>query len=123
MLSPLGMKKALKLTEHIAGIPLFQGLAAGLYDELAMIVVDQVVPRGRVIFYQGDEASGLYMVVSGRVKIFKLSPEGKEQILHFFGAGEPSVKWLFLPGRAFLHAPRRCKRAGCSFSHARLLLP
>jgi len=101
MLSPLGMKKPLKLTEHIAGIPLFQGLAAGLYDELAMIVVDQVVPRGRVIFYQGDEASGLYIVVSGRVKIFKLSPEGKEQILHFFGAGEPFGEVAVFAGECF----------------------
>jgi CRP/FNR family transcriptional regulator, dissimilatory nitrate respiration regulator len=83
------MNKPLKLTEQIARIPLFHGLTAKLYDELAMIVVDQVVPRGRMIFSQGDEASGLYVVISGRLKIFKLSPEGKEQILHLFGAGEP----------------------------------
>ncbi|MGC9022783.1 MAG: Crp/Fnr family transcriptional regulator, partial [Dissulfurimicrobium sp.] len=30
-----------------------------------------------------------YAVFSGRVKIFKLSPDGKEQILHVFGPGEP----------------------------------
>ena len=83
------MKKPLKLTEQISGIPLFRGLTPKHYDELAMILVDQVVPRGQMIFSQGDEATGLYVVISGRVKIFKLSLEGKEQILHLFGTGEP----------------------------------
>ena len=53
-----------------------------------MIVTDQVFGRGRLIFSEGDEGAGFYVVVTGRVKIFKLSVEGKEQILHFFGPGE-----------------------------------
>jgi CRP/FNR family transcriptional regulator, dissimilatory nitrate respiration regulator len=83
------MKKTLKLSDQISRIPLFYGLTPKLYEELALIVVDQTVPRGRTIFAEGNEAAGLYVVVSGRVKVFKLSPEGKEQILHLFGAGEP----------------------------------
>jgi len=95
------MKKSLKLTEEIADIPLFQGLTAKHYEELAMIVIDQVMPRGQMIFSQGDDAAGLYLVVSGRVKIFKLSPEGKEQILHFFGAGEPIGEAAVFAGGKF----------------------
>jgi len=95
------MKKNLKLTDQIAGIPLFHGLTPKHYDELAMIVIDQVVPRGRMIFSQGDEAMGLHVVVSGRVKIFKLSLEGKEQILHLFGAGEPIGEVAVFAGGKF----------------------
>ena len=91
----------MKLTDQIAAIPLFHGLTPKHYDELAMIVIDQVVPRGQMIFSQGDDATGLYVVVSGRVKIFKLSLEGKEQILHLFGAGEPIGEVAVFAGEKF----------------------
>ena len=54
-----------------------------------MIVTDQTFGKGEVIFAEGEDADGFYVVITGRVKIFKLSPDGKEQILHFFGPGEP----------------------------------
>jgi CRP/FNR family transcriptional regulator len=77
------------LIEQIASIPLFQGLPREQYEDLAMIVVDQAVQREQLIFSEGDEGAGFYVVLSGRVKIFKLSSEGKEQILHILGPGEP----------------------------------
>ncbi|HYR02607.1 MAG TPA: Crp/Fnr family transcriptional regulator [Syntrophobacteria bacterium] len=69
-------------------IPLFDGLKAQHLEELTDIVADQTLGRGQTVFSAGDEASGFYVVVSGKVKVFMLSPDGKEQILHIFGAGE-----------------------------------
>jgi CRP/FNR family transcriptional regulator len=91
----------MKLRDQIAHIPLFQGLAPKQLEDLAMILVDQVIHRGKMIFSQGDEAVGFYVVISGRVKIFKLSPEGKEQILHIFGAGEPIGEVAVFAGEKF----------------------
>ena len=91
----------MKLVDQIASIPLFQGLARKQYEDLAMILVDQVFKRGESIFSEEDEATGLYVVVSGRVKIFKLSAEGKEQILHIFGPGEPFGEVAVFAGRRF----------------------
>jgi len=79
----------MNLINVMAGIPLFQGLPQQQLEELADIVVDQTFTKGQQIFLEGEEATGFYVVISGRVKVFKLSPEGKEQILHIFGAGEP----------------------------------
>ena len=45
--------------------------------------------KGVSIFFEGDPGIGFYMVASGKVKIFKMSFDGKEQILHIFGPGEP----------------------------------
>ena len=73
---------------QLGSIPLFEGLPPAQLEDLTMIVTDQVFGRGRLIFSEGDEGAGFYVVVTGRVKIFKLSVEGKEQILHFFGPGE-----------------------------------
>ena len=43
--------------------------------------------KGAVIFHEGDKANGFYMVAKGKIKVFKLSYEGKEQILHVYGPG------------------------------------
>jgi CRP/FNR family transcriptional regulator len=91
----------MKLIHQIARIPLFQGLDRKHYDQLAMIVTDQVFRKGETIFGEEDEGTGFYVVLSGRVKISKLSPEGKEQILHIFGPGEPIGEVAVFTGRRF----------------------
>jgi CRP-like cAMP-binding protein len=91
----------MKLIHQIARIPLFQGLDRKHYDQLAMIATDQVFQKGESIFDEGDEGTGFYVVISGRVKIFKLSPEGKEQTLHIFGPGEPFGEVAVFTGRRF----------------------
>ena len=67
----------------------FEGLPANHLDELADIAIEKSYSRGETIFFEGDEGNGFYMVGEGKVKIFKLSPMGKEHILHIFGQGEP----------------------------------
>jgi CRP/FNR family transcriptional regulator len=89
----------MKLTEQIGAIPLFEGLPAAQVAELAGIVHEQSFSKGEAIFADGDEARGFFVVTSGRVKIFKLSPDGKEQILHMFGAGEPFGEVAVFAGR------------------------
>jgi CRP-like cAMP-binding protein len=91
----------MKFIHQIARVPLFQDLGRKYYDELAMIVTDQGFQRGESIFGEGDEGTGFYVVLSGRVKIFKVSPEGKEQILHIFGPGEPFGEVAVFTGRPF----------------------
>ena len=44
--------------------------------------------KGRLIFNEGEPGNGFYIVETGKVKIFKLSFEGKEQILHIYGPGK-----------------------------------
>ena len=87
--------------EQIAAIPLFEGLPRDQHKDLSMIVKDQIFNRGQIIFSEGDDGTGFYVVISGRVKIYKLSSEGKEQILHIFGSGEPFGEVAVFAGRHF----------------------
>jgi CRP/FNR family transcriptional regulator len=68
---------------------LFKGLTPPLLRQIADLASIKNFQRGESIFFEGDEATGFYMVGQGRVKIFKMSLDGKEQILHIFGPGEP----------------------------------
>jgi len=66
-----------------------------------MILTDQVFRKGETIFSEGEEGNGFYVGITGRVKIFKLSAEGKEQILHFFGPGDPFGEVPVFTGQHF----------------------
>ena len=89
------------VVKHLETIPLFEGLPQEQLTDLAAISLEQVLSRGQSIFMEGDEGIGFYVVVSGRVKVFKLSSEGKEQILHIFGPGEPFGEVPVFEGRHF----------------------
>lgn len=89
------------ITDILRGIPLFDGLTGRQLDNLAMIISDQDFKKGTTIFAEGDEGTGFYILVSGQVKIYKLSVDGKEQILHIFGPGEPFAEAAVFTGRAF----------------------
>lgn len=61
---------------------MFSGLEKAELAGLARIAVRLPVARGESIFIEGTEALGFYLVEWGRVKVYKLSSEGKEHILH-----------------------------------------
>lgn len=87
--------------EDIGAVPLFKGLPQEQLAALAAIAVEQDFGRGQLIFSEGDHGAGFYVVLQGRVKIFKLSLEGKEQILHFMGPGEPIGEVAVFAGQDF----------------------
>jgi CRP-like cAMP-binding protein len=64
---------------------------------------DRNFGAGELIFSEGDEGVGFYVILSGRVTIFKLSMEGKGQILHIFGPGEPVGEVAVFAGKNFFH--------------------
>jgi len=91
----------MEIAALIADIPLFEGLPEDQVKEMAAIALDKRFHRGRTVFSEGEPANGFYVVISGRVKIFKLSPDGKEQILHIFGPGEPFGEVPVFEGKRF----------------------
>jgi CRP-like cAMP-binding protein len=57
--------------------------------------------RSDTLFREGDPSDAFYTIVSGRVKIFKILPSGKEVILEIFGAGDPLGAIAAYEGRPF----------------------
>lgn len=71
----------------LAKVPYFAGLAPGLVRALAGMARQRSYGRGEVILWEGDPCEGLYVVLRGRVKVFKRSGEGREQVLRILGPG------------------------------------
>jgi len=85
----------------ISQTPLFSGLPDEQLNELRDIALVKEFRKGGPIFSEGDEGKGFYVVVQGLVKVFKVSPDGKEQILHIFGPGEPFGEVPVFSGKRF----------------------
>lgn len=67
--------------------PLFAGTTDDDIAAILRICKVKEYDRGEVLFDEGDVAQGFYIVAAGRVKVYKLSPEGKERILHVVQPG------------------------------------
>ncbi|MDQ1257189.1 MAG: family transcriptional regulator, dissimilatory nitrate respiration regulator [Candidatus Hydrogenedentes bacterium] len=90
-----------RISDRIAEIPLFSGLPEPYLHDLAAIATRRIYDRGQSIFSEGDAARGFYVLTKGRAKVFKLAPEGKEQILHMFGPGEPIGEVPMFQGESY----------------------
>lgn len=73
--------------EIIKNCHLFSGVTDEDLPLLAGISKLREFPRGEILFEQGEKAVGFFVVGKGRVKIYKLSPDGKERILHIVQPG------------------------------------
>ncbi len=90
-----------RLVEKMSDAPMFEGLPVENHEALARIALQKRFGKGEVIFSEGDIANGFYVVDRGKVKIYKISFEGKEQIIHIFGPGEPFGEVPMFEGKHF----------------------
>lgn len=67
--------------------PLFASLTQNELQALAARTIRRRFQRGELLFGEGDPCTGLFLVASGKIRIFKLSPSGREQVLAIEGPG------------------------------------
>lgn len=68
-------------------VPLFADLSDAELDFLARRAIQREYSTGEMVFAEGEPCRGLFVIESGRVKIFKTSADGREQVLHIGGPG------------------------------------
>jgi CRP/FNR family transcriptional regulator len=66
---------------------LFTGLSESEMAFLAQRAVPRKYSAGQLVFSEDDPCTGMYVVESGQVRIFKTSPGGREQVLSIEGPG------------------------------------
>jgi CRP/FNR family transcriptional regulator len=69
--------------------PIFKRIPAEDRARLAPFARILDYRRGEQIFSEGSPSDRMYVIASGRVKVFKSTPAGKDVILEIFGAGDP----------------------------------
>lgn len=95
------MAKPEALTEVLGRAPVFSGLEAADLRKIAPLVLQRELPKGGTLFQEGDEATGFFLVAEGLLKILKVAPDGREQILHFVSPGETFAEVALFAGRTY----------------------
>jgi len=70
-------------------------------NKIRRIAKDKFYNKDQTVFSEGDDGNGFYVVAAGKVKIYKVSLEGKEQILHIYGPGNPFGEVPVFSGEQF----------------------
>ncbi len=81
------MKNILEIIDNTS---LFNGLPENQVNEIVRIAVEKRYGKGEIIFLEGDEGNGFYVVA-----------DGKEQILHIYGQGNPFGEVPVFSGKEF----------------------
>src|SRR3990167_2715436 len=83
----------------ISDIPFFQDLAASELDSIKQCLRDKKFDKGESLFLEGNACERVFFVRSGRIKLYRTSSSGREQILETLGPGDTcacnpgSLKW------------------------------
>jgi CRP-like cAMP-binding protein len=81
--------------------PVFRRLSPEDREKVARAAHVRRYERGSTIFEQGTPSDAFYTIAAGRVKIFKMTPAGKDLILEVFGPGDPLGAVAAYDGRPF----------------------
>ena len=75
------------IPEALIGCHLFSELTEAQLDRVRRHshLIDMV--EGESLFFQGDEAVSFYLVLSGRIKLYRVSPDGKEKVVEIMESG------------------------------------
>ncbi|RKO67518.1 Crp/Fnr family transcriptional regulator [Desulfofundulus salinus] len=84
--------------EQLRHIPLFAGLSDEQLAEIARLILDRKYRKGHIIFMEGEPGEAVYLLKSGRVKIYKQDEEGREHILHYINPGEVFAEVVLFDG-------------------------
>lgn len=70
------------LKRQLREVSLFRELSDEALDLVAQRMVYRSVPAGCILFRKGEQARGVYLLVAGRVEIYRSAADGREQLLH-----------------------------------------
>jgi CRP-like cAMP-binding protein len=77
-----------ELTAFLGQTALLQNLSDESLGQVARISVQQSFQAGELLFVDGDECKGSFLILEGQVKVFKYAETGREQIMGMLGPGD-----------------------------------
>lgn len=78
----------LSVADSLKAVPLFATLAPQELAALAEAAMVRAFQRNAIVVTEGDQSDSLYVILSGRVKVFVSGEDGKELVLNVQGPGE-----------------------------------
>jgi CRP/FNR family cyclic AMP-dependent transcriptional regulator len=78
----------LTIAASLKAVSLFSGLSQEEVAALAAAAIVRTFPKNTIVVTEGDRSDSLYVILSGRVKVFVSDEQGKDLVLNIQGPGE-----------------------------------
>ena len=85
--------------QTLSRLSFFSGLENDVLSEMAPHIEERSFSPGQMVILEGEPCRAVYFVAQGVVRMHRLSPEGREQVLAYLGPGEPFNLVPALDGR------------------------
>lgn len=110
---------SLAVADSLMKVPLYQRLSDEDRQHMAEVCELRTYERGEVLFDEGEPSTDFLTVVEGKIKVFKMTPDGRTIILEILGPGDPVgavavYEELPYPATAVALEPVSCLRASKS---------
>ena len=89
------------LISQLKQADLFSQLDTSELEKLAAIARDRRLESDDILFSAGDRARGFYVLLEGKIKLYKISADGKEYILRVVGGGQTFAEAAAFSGLAY----------------------
>ena len=89
------------IEKYLKKTSLFNCLNSFQLARLGRAIAVKSYKKDALIFSEGDPASGFYIVAEGKVKVYKLSPQGKEYIMNVFASGQTIAEITVFSGKDY----------------------
>jgi CRP-like cAMP-binding protein len=99
--------------DALKSVAFYRSLAPEDRARLAEVSIVKTYDKGDTLFAEGDPSDFLYTVLTGRVKVVKMIPSGKEVILEIFGPGDPVGAVVAYEGRPYPASALALERSAC----------
>jgi CRP/FNR family transcriptional regulator, dissimilatory nitrate respiration regulator len=73
--------------EALSSLPFFSQLSKDVRIQLINMCTLQPVAKDETLFLEGQTAKGAFIVLTGRIMVYKIAPDGREQIIHIWERG------------------------------------
>jgi CRP/FNR family transcriptional regulator, cyclic AMP receptor protein len=89
------------IVAELGAVALFSGLSPEELRLLAGRAVRRRYAQGELLFQEGDSCKGLHIIAAGKLRIFKSSASGREQVLAVEGPGGSVAELPVFDGGAY----------------------
>lgn len=86
--------------QRLSETAVFRDMPADMLEEIARVVEERLVPAGTAVFKRGDPGDSFWVVLAGKVRVFRSDDQGVEITLSELGPGQSFGEVALLTGEA-----------------------
>ncbi|MDN3438921.1 Crp/Fnr family transcriptional regulator [Planococcus sp. APC 3900] len=85
-----GLKQPSSPLEHlcVSIVPIFNHLEQAELKEVAATTKGRKLPKGEILYRAGEKSNSLYIIHKGKLKVYRLTESGKEQVIRILQPGD-----------------------------------